>query len=77
MPPTAAIDRLPIDVPTDFILGTAGLGSVLMFGVGLVTMLRAQRRVDPLPAAGWGAGVGGLVAASLWLGSVVGEVLFR
>lgn len=76
----AAIDRLPIDVPTDFIVGVAGLGSVLAFGVGLALRLRGVRvrrkRIDPLAYAGWGAGLCGIGASALWLLSLGWEVLF-
>lgn len=77
----AAIDRLPIDVPTDFIVGVAGLGSILAFTLGLalrVGGIRARRkRIDPLVFAGWGAGLWGICAASVWLLSLTWEVLFR
>lgn len=77
----ATIDHLPIDVPTEFIVGVAGLGSILAFALGLalrVGGVRARRkRIDPLVFAGWGAGLWGICASAVWLLSLVWEVLFR
>lgn len=77
---SAAIERLPIAVPTDFIVGVAGLGSVIAFALGFALRLRGVRvrrkRIDPLLFAGWGAGMGGIVASALWLVSLIWEVLF-
>ena len=79
--PIAAIERLPIDIPTDFIVGTAGLGGVVAFAAGVALRIaRAQLGelpIDPVHHAGWGAGMMGVVAVSAWVISSLLDVSFR
>jgi hypothetical protein len=73
------IDSLPIELPTEFILGVAGLASILGFVLGGILRLGSPashgERIDPLRFSGYGAGTGGTVATALWLGSLAWKVL--
>jgi hypothetical protein len=59
-----AVESLPIAVPTDFIVGSAGLGSVIAFVLGFVVRFRGSHAVDPLRYAGYGAGLVGAWATA-------------
>jgi hypothetical protein len=77
----AAIEQLPVRMPTEFIVGTAGMGSIILFAAGVALRITRfsvrERSVDPLVFAGYGAGIAGNAATVAWLLSLAWEVLFK
>jgi hypothetical protein len=76
---SASIDSLPFSIPIDFIVGAAGLGTVLGFLSGLainsLPALRWSRTIDPLRTAGYGGGTAAGLALALLLISSDAEVI--